>query len=172
MVVCFCSATGYRDATAINQSTPLSLFVSICSFYKGTVPRLGRVCLDVAIVFIIYEEVVKVLNTVWKTDWAAGRTESAAASCFPGIRHRSKSRRPLLHHKSSRRGGWDREPRLRSVSYAKQEVKKLVVRGCGEERKPEKRLGVAHIWTAGVYAELFDNWQGSISQSGIIKLAK
>ncbi|KAM6965024.1 tricarboxylate transport protein B, mitochondrial [Aplochiton taeniatus] len=37
-------------------------------FYKGTVPRLGRVCLDVAIVFIIYEEVVKVLNTVWKTD--------------------------------------------------------------------------------------------------------
>ncbi|XP_056628511.1 tricarboxylate transport protein B, mitochondrial isoform X1 [Triplophysa dalaica] len=37
------------------------------AFYKGTVPRLGRVCLDVAIVFIIYEEVVKVLNTVWKT---------------------------------------------------------------------------------------------------------
>ncbi|TRY53995.1 hypothetical protein DNTS_015550 [Danionella cerebrum] len=38
------------------------------AFYKGTVPRLGRVCMDVAIVFIIYEEVVKVLNTVWKTD--------------------------------------------------------------------------------------------------------
>ncbi|XP_072289696.1 tricarboxylate transport protein B, mitochondrial [Eucyclogobius newberryi] len=38
------------------------------AFYKGTVPRLGRVCLDVAIVFIIYEEVVKVLNVVWKTD--------------------------------------------------------------------------------------------------------
>ncbi|KAM4700527.1 tricarboxylate transport protein, mitochondrial-like [Discoglossus pictus] len=38
------------------------------AFYKGTVPRLGRVCLDVAIVFIIYEEVVKVLNRVWKTD--------------------------------------------------------------------------------------------------------
>lgn len=37
-------------------------------FYKGTVPRLGRVCLDVAIVFIIYDEVVKVLNKVWKTD--------------------------------------------------------------------------------------------------------
>lgn len=45
-----------------------TIFVSICSFYKGTVPRLGRVCLDVAIVFIIYEEVVKVLNTAWKTD--------------------------------------------------------------------------------------------------------
>lgn len=39
-----------------------------CRFYKGTVPRLGRVCMDVAIVFIIYEEVVKVLNMVWKTD--------------------------------------------------------------------------------------------------------
>ncbi|XP_031157088.1 tricarboxylate transport protein B, mitochondrial [Sander lucioperca] len=38
------------------------------AFYKGTVPRLGRVCMDVAIVFIIYEEVVKVLNIVWKTD--------------------------------------------------------------------------------------------------------
>ncbi|XP_061603202.1 tricarboxylate transport protein B, mitochondrial isoform X1 [Phyllopteryx taeniolatus] len=38
------------------------------AFYKGTVPRLGRVCLDVAIVFIIYEEVVKALNMVWKTD--------------------------------------------------------------------------------------------------------
>ncbi|XP_006640181.1 tricarboxylate transport protein B, mitochondrial [Lepisosteus oculatus] len=38
------------------------------AFYKGTVPRLGRVCLDVAIVFVIYEEVVKMLNKVWKTD--------------------------------------------------------------------------------------------------------
>lgn len=41
---------------------------SLPRFYKGTVPRLGRVCMDVAIVFIIYEEVVKVLNKVWKTD--------------------------------------------------------------------------------------------------------
>uniref|UniRef100_A0A8C6RD97 Citrate transport protein n=1 Tax=Nannospalax galili TaxID=1026970 RepID=A0A8C6RD97_NANGA len=38
------------------------------AFYKGTVPRLGRVCLDVAIVFMIYDEVVKLLNKVWKTD--------------------------------------------------------------------------------------------------------
>uniref|UniRef100_A0A8C7YYS4 Solute carrier family 25 member 1 n=1 Tax=Oryzias sinensis TaxID=183150 RepID=A0A8C7YYS4_9TELE len=40
----------------------------LAAFYKGTVPRLGRVCLDVAIVFIIYEEVVKGLNKVWKTE--------------------------------------------------------------------------------------------------------
>nr|XP_033695738.1 LOW QUALITY PROTEIN: tricarboxylate transport protein, mitochondrial-like [Tursiops truncatus] len=38
------------------------------AFYKGTVPRLGRVCLDVDIVFVIYDEVVKLLNKVWKTD--------------------------------------------------------------------------------------------------------
>uniref|UniRef100_A0A8I3ZZL5 Citrate transport protein n=1 Tax=Callithrix jacchus TaxID=9483 RepID=A0A8I3ZZL5_CALJA len=37
------------------------------AFYKGTVPRLGRVCLDVAIVFIIYDEVLKLFNKVWKT---------------------------------------------------------------------------------------------------------
>lgn len=54
------------------------LFVPTCSFYKGTVPRLGRVCLDVAIVFIIYEEVVKVLNKVWKTEWGGGRS----GGCF------------------------------------------------------------------------------------------
>lgn len=41
---------------------------ALLRFYKGTVPRLGRVCLDVAIVFIIYDEVVKLLNKVWKTD--------------------------------------------------------------------------------------------------------
>lgn len=46
---------------------PLSPLL-LSRFYKGTVPRLGRVCMDVAIVFIIYEEVVKVLNKVWKTD--------------------------------------------------------------------------------------------------------
>ncbi|XP_054945718.1 LOW QUALITY PROTEIN: tricarboxylate transport protein, mitochondrial-like [Physeter macrocephalus] len=34
------------------------------AFYKGTVPRLGRVCLDVAIVCVM----VKLLNKVWKTD--------------------------------------------------------------------------------------------------------
>lgn len=42
--------------------------VPLPRFYKGTIPRLGRVCLDVAIVFIIYDEVVKLLNKVWKTD--------------------------------------------------------------------------------------------------------
>ena len=58
----------------------VSLFVP-SRFYKGTVPRLGRVCMDVAIVFIIYEEVVKVLNVVWKTDWD-GRRGATRAGAF------------------------------------------------------------------------------------------
>lgn len=50
------------------SAPPSPLLSSPGRFYKGTVPRLGRVCLDVAIVFVIYDEVVKVLNKVWKTD--------------------------------------------------------------------------------------------------------
>lgn len=38
------------------------------AFYKGTVPRLSRVCLDVAITFMIYDSFMEVFNKVWKTD--------------------------------------------------------------------------------------------------------
>jgi solute carrier family 25 (mitochondrial citrate transporter), member 1 len=31
-------------------------------FYRGTVPRLGRVCADVAIVMTLYEKVLEVLD--------------------------------------------------------------------------------------------------------------
>ncbi|GAB6028727.1 hypothetical protein CHUAL_004547 [Chamberlinius hualienensis] len=36
------------------------------AFYKGTVPRLSRVCLDVAITFMIYDSFMELFNTVWK----------------------------------------------------------------------------------------------------------
>ncbi|EDV91218.1 putative tricarboxylate transport protein, mitochondrial [Drosophila grimshawi] len=36
------------------------------AFYKGTVPRLGRVCLDVAITFMIYDSFMDLFNSVWK----------------------------------------------------------------------------------------------------------
>ncbi|RNA33357.1 tricarboxylate transport [Brachionus plicatilis] len=36
------------------------------AFYKGTVPRLSRVCLDVAITFMIYDKFIEVFNKVWK----------------------------------------------------------------------------------------------------------
>merc|ERR1712136_255332 len=36
-------------------------------FYKGTVPRLSRVCLDVAITFMIYESFMDLFNKIWVT---------------------------------------------------------------------------------------------------------
>ena len=38
-------------------------------FYKGTVPRLSRVCADVAITFMIYDNFMEFFNRIWKTDW-------------------------------------------------------------------------------------------------------
>lgn len=38
------------------------------AFCSDIVPLRGRTCLDVALVFIIYDEVVKLLNKGWKTD--------------------------------------------------------------------------------------------------------
>ncbi|KAF7285919.1 mitochondrial citrate transporter scheggia [Rhynchophorus ferrugineus] len=35
------------------------------AFYKGTVPRLGRVCLDVAITFMIYDSFMDLFNKIW-----------------------------------------------------------------------------------------------------------
>lgn len=37
------------------------------AFYKGTVPRLGRVCLDVGITFVIYDTFMEFFDKVWKT---------------------------------------------------------------------------------------------------------
>ena len=34
------------------------------ALYKGTLPRMSRVVLDVALVFVIYEEVLKILDKV------------------------------------------------------------------------------------------------------------
>lgn len=36
------------------------------AFYKGTVPRLSRVCLDVAITFMIYDSFMELFNKFWK----------------------------------------------------------------------------------------------------------
>ena len=37
------------------------------AFYKGTTPRLGRVCADVAIVFTLYEQIMRGLDYIWPT---------------------------------------------------------------------------------------------------------
>ncbi|XP_061197784.1 tricarboxylate transport protein, mitochondrial-like [Saccostrea echinata] len=36
------------------------------AFYKGTIPRLSRVCLDVAITFMIYDSVMDIFNRHWR----------------------------------------------------------------------------------------------------------
>ncbi|CAL8081670.1 unnamed protein product [Orchesella dallaii] len=36
------------------------------AFYKGTVPRLSRVCLDVAITFMIYDSFMDLFTKIWK----------------------------------------------------------------------------------------------------------
>ena len=38
----------------------------IKGLYKGTVPRLGRVVLDVAITFTLYDYITMAINKVWK----------------------------------------------------------------------------------------------------------
>ncbi len=45
----------------------IDLFPHTCRFYKGTTPRLGRVCFDVAIVFTLYENVMKLLDWAYPT---------------------------------------------------------------------------------------------------------
>ncbi|KDR12166.1 Putative tricarboxylate transport protein, mitochondrial, partial [Zootermopsis nevadensis] len=37
----------------------------VAAFYKGTVPRLSRVCLDVAITFMLYDSFMEVFNKIW-----------------------------------------------------------------------------------------------------------
>ena len=35
------------------------------AFYKGTIPRMSRVCLDVAITFMIYDSFMELFSKVW-----------------------------------------------------------------------------------------------------------
>lgn len=35
------------------------------AFYKGTVPRLGRVCLDVPLTFMLYDSIMGLFNKLW-----------------------------------------------------------------------------------------------------------
>lgn len=38
------------------------------AFYKGATARLARVCLDVTVIMVLYEQLNKALDAVWKTD--------------------------------------------------------------------------------------------------------
>lgn len=64
--------TRMQGLEAARYKSTLDCFVQIATkeglpaFYKGTVPRLGRVCLDVAITFMIYDSFMELFNKVWK----------------------------------------------------------------------------------------------------------
>ena len=57
---------------AARYKNTLDCFIQIAkhegfpAFYKGTVPRLSCVCLDVAITFMIYASFMELFNKVWK----------------------------------------------------------------------------------------------------------
>lgn len=64
--------TRMQGLEAAKYKSTLDCFVQIWknegpfAFYKGTVPRLGRVCLDVAITFMIYDSFMELFNKFWK----------------------------------------------------------------------------------------------------------
>ena len=47
----------------------------IKGLYKGTVPRLGRVVLDVAITFTLYDYITKAILYFWPNRSAVARTQ-------------------------------------------------------------------------------------------------
>ena len=65
--------TRMQGLEASKYKSTLDCFLKIAkhegfpAFYKGTVPRLGRVCLDVAITFMIYDSFMDLFNKIWKT---------------------------------------------------------------------------------------------------------
>ena len=65
--------TRMQSSEATKYSSTLDCFIKIAkyegfpAFYKGTLPRLGRVCLYVPITFVVYETIIDVFNKIWKT---------------------------------------------------------------------------------------------------------
>lgn len=64
--------TRMQGLEAAKYKSTMDCFVQIAkkeglpAFYKGTVPRLSRVCLDVAITFMIYDSFMDLFNKVWR----------------------------------------------------------------------------------------------------------
>ena len=54
--------------STLDCATQIMATEGIGGFYKGVGPRLTRVCLEVGITMSMYGEVVKLLDSVWKTE--------------------------------------------------------------------------------------------------------
>lgn len=63
--------TRMQGLEAARYKSTLDCFLQIAkheglpAFYKGTIPRLSRVCLDVAITFVIYDSFMELFNKLW-----------------------------------------------------------------------------------------------------------
>lgn len=63
--------TRMQGIEAARYKSTLDCFLQIAkneglpAFYKGTIPRLSRVCLDVAITFVIYDSFMELFNKLW-----------------------------------------------------------------------------------------------------------
>ncbi|VDN31364.1 unnamed protein product [Gongylonema pulchrum] len=58
-------AKKYRNT--IDCAVKIMKYEGFFAFYKGTVPRLCRVCLDVAITFTLYDSIMEYFNKIWKS---------------------------------------------------------------------------------------------------------
>ena len=55
----------YRPVTYSANSRTIMRNEGAKAFYKGTLPRMSRVCLDVGITFMIYDSFMEVFNKLW-----------------------------------------------------------------------------------------------------------
>lgn len=55
-----------RYKGVVDCATQIAKQEGLRGFYKGATARLARVCLDVSVVMVLYEQISKLLDTVWK----------------------------------------------------------------------------------------------------------
>lgn len=55
----------YKYKSSVDCAIQLWKNEGLAAFYKGTVPRLSRVCLDVAITFMIYDSFMDLFKKIW-----------------------------------------------------------------------------------------------------------
>lgn len=70
LTVAFCDSTVFYIKAKDEKyfcANKFSFKYSHFRFYKGTVPRLCRVCLDVALTFTLYDSIMEYANKIWRT---------------------------------------------------------------------------------------------------------
>ena len=56
-----------KYSSTLNCIYQIAKYEGIPAFYKGTLPRLGRVCLEVPITFMVYDSLMDIFIQLWKT---------------------------------------------------------------------------------------------------------